>query len=159
MEARREVNLKIAIFKVEDWERKAFEELADDHQIVYTDEPLRAETAAAFRDVQVIDVHALRALSSGRLAAAGLDVLPEEPVIREKPELLHSVIHRDHDLETLLVDPVLLRLRNVVITPHSTFNTREAVARILETTRENMEAFVGGEPQNRVTPSGNGGRT
>ncbi|MDX1653805.1 MAG: hydroxyacid dehydrogenase [Candidatus Competibacteraceae bacterium] len=92
----------------------------------------------------------LKALSSGKIAAAGLDVLPEEPVIREEAELLRSVFSREHNLETLLADHVLLRLRNVIITPHSAFNTREAMQRILDTTRENIDAFLAGEPSNVV---------
>ena len=43
-----------------------------------------------------------------------------------------------------------MRMRNVIITPHSAFNTNEAVARIVETTVENIEAFIDGEPQNIV---------
>jgi len=99
----------------------------------------------------VLDVDALvAALAEGKVAAAGLDVLPEEPVMREEAELLRSVYHKEHNLETLLADHVLLRLRNVYITPHSAFNTREAVQRILETTVGNIEAFIQDEPQNIV---------
>ena len=37
----------------------------------------------------IIDTHALlNALAEGKVAAVGLDVLPEEPVIREEAELL-----------------------------------------------------------------------
>ena len=99
----------------------------------------------------VVDIHAmLEALSSGRLAAAGLDVLPEEPVVREEAELLRATFTKEHNLETLLADHILLRLRNVVITPHSAFNTREAVQRILDTTRNNVESFIARQPQNVV---------
>ena len=99
----------------------------------------------------VVDVQALvRALSEGKVAAAGLDVLPEEPTIREEAELLRSVFRKGYDLETLLADHILLRLRNVVITPHSAFNTREAVERLLATTMDNITAFARGEPQNIV---------
>ena len=99
----------------------------------------------------VVDVEALlRALADGGLSAAGLDVLAEEPVIREEAELVHAVFSRDHDLTRLLVDHVLLRMPNVVITPHTAFNTREAVQRILDTTRGNIAAFARGEPENKV---------
>jgi len=100
----------------------------------------------------VIDVKALlRALADGKVAAAGLDVLPEEPSIREEAELLRSFFSENHDLETLLADHVLLRMRNVIITPHSAFNTKEAVERILHTTGENIRNFINGKPRNIVT--------
>lgn len=94
----------------------------------------------------------LRALSSGKLRAAGLDVLPEEPVLREEAELLRSYFDREHGMDTLLADHILLRMRNVVVTPHTAFNTREAVQRILDTTRENIEGFLNGRTPNRVSP-------
>lgn len=100
----------------------------------------------------IVDVRSLiGALSSGKIAAAGLDVLPEEPVIREEAELLRSAFSHEHDLESLLADHILLRLRNVLITPHSAFNTREAVRRILDTTRTNLDAFITAQPQNLVS--------
>ncbi len=91
----------------------------------------------------VVDVKALtEALADGKVAAAGLDVLPDEPAVREEAELLRAAFRREHDLERLLADHLLLRLRNVYITPHSAFNTREAVQRILDTTVENISSFV-----------------
>lgn len=99
----------------------------------------------------IVDTRALlHALSDGKVAAAGLDVLTEEPVLREEAELLRSAYSREHDLHALLADHILLRLRNVIITPHSAFNTREAIQRILTTTRENIEAYLAGEPENIV---------
>lgn len=100
----------------------------------------------------VIDTQALvRALAEEKLSAAGLDVLPEEPVIREEAELLRSVYEERHNLNTLLANHVLVHMRNVIVTPHSAFNTREAVMRILETTEENIRAFAAGNPINVVT--------
>jgi D-lactate dehydrogenase len=100
----------------------------------------------------LIDVHALlRALADGKVAAAGLDVLPEEPVIREETEVLRSLFRAEYDYRTLLADHVLLRMRNVFITPHSAFNTREALERILVTTVANIRGFANGTPQAVVT--------
>ena len=99
----------------------------------------------------LIDTRALiQALNSGKVAAAGLDVLPDEPLIREEAELICSIYCKQHDLRDLVANHVLLRMRNVVITPHSAFNTREAVQRIAETTVENIRAFAVGRPQNLV---------
>ena len=99
----------------------------------------------------VINNQALvRGLAEGKVRGAGLDVLPEEPVIREEAELLRSVYQRKHNLDALLADHVLIRLRSVVVTPHSAFNTREAVSRILETTVNNIESFLRGEAENVV---------
>lgn len=105
----------------------------------------------------VVDVQALlRALADGKVAAAGLDVLPEEPTVREEAELLRSVFREQQNLEVLLADHVLLRMRNVIITPHSAFYTREAVGRILDVTVENIVSFARGEPQNVVAGGAKG---
>ncbi|MCB9989917.1 MAG: hydroxyacid dehydrogenase [Rhodospirillales bacterium] len=99
----------------------------------------------------VVDIKALlHALADGKVAAAGLDVLAEEPAIREEAELLRSFFTRKHDLEALLADHVLLHMKNVIITPHSAFNTKEAVQRILKTTVGNIEGFLRGEAVNPV---------
>lgn len=99
----------------------------------------------------VVHIEALvRALAVGKVAAAGLDVLPDEPTIREESELLHSFYHEQHNLKTLLADSVLLRLRNVIITPHSAFYTKGAIYRIINTTIENIKAFIKGKPQNLI---------
>lgn len=99
----------------------------------------------------LIDTRALiQALTSGKVAAAGLDVLPDEPLIREEAELICSIYCEQHDLRDLVANHVLLRMKNVIVTPHSAFNTREAVQRIAETTVENIRAFAEGRSQNLV---------
>ncbi len=99
----------------------------------------------------VIDISAMmQALADGKVQAAGLDVLTEEPVVREEAELLRTAFERKHNLEELLADHVLLRLRNVLVTPHSAFNTKEAVQRILDTTIANIESFMKDQPENIV---------
>lgn len=99
----------------------------------------------------IVDTQALlHALADGKVAAAGLDVLPDEPSIREEAELVRSFFNKKHDLETLFANHVLLHMRNVIVTPHSAFNTKEAVERILTTTGENIVGFIAGEPRNLV---------
>lgn len=102
----------------------------------------------------IVDPVALiRALRSGRLAAAGLDVLPGEPEIREEAELVSSAAPPPQALALLAIEQALLHLPNVVVTPHSAFNTREAVQRIIDTTVANIHAFLEGAPQHRVCSS------
>lgn len=99
----------------------------------------------------VIDVKALlRALQSGKVSAAGLDVLPEEPAIREEAELLRESFAQRHDLETLLADYALLHHKNVIVTPHSAFYTKEAIKKIIETTSDSILSFIAGNPKNIV---------
>jgi len=99
----------------------------------------------------IVSVPALvRALASGKLRAAGLDVLPHEPLIREEAEVFRGPPLEKENLEALVANHVLLRFPNVIVTPHVAYNTHEAVARIVETTIANIEAFAKGHPQNLV---------
>lgn len=99
----------------------------------------------------VVDVPALvRALADGRVRAAGLDVLPQEPLIREEAQIFREASTDGYDLKALVANHVLLRFPNVIVTPHNAYNTESAVRRIIETTVENIEAFGRGEPRNLV---------
>ncbi|MHC4714064.1 MAG: hydroxyacid dehydrogenase [Planctomycetota bacterium] len=91
----------------------------------------------------------VEALRSGKLGGAGLDVLEDEQVIMEEGEMLS----RRYDAEalgTLVSNTILLRMENVIITPHIAFNSEEALDKILETTIANIGAFLAGQPQNVV---------
>jgi glyoxylate reductase len=74
---------------------------------------------------QVLDEAALaEALASGRVAAAGLDVFRDEPRVPE----------------------ALLRLENVVLTPHLGSGTRETRAAMARVVAAEIERFASGQP-------------
>ena len=99
----------------------------------------------------VVDTEAmLQALGEKKLAAVGIDVLPQEPLIREEAELLRSIYQNKSNLQALLADHILLNMQNVYITPHSAFYTREGVQRLLDTTVDNIVAFLESKPAHMV---------
>ena len=71
------------------------------------------------------------ALNSGKLAAAGLDVVSTEPIRPDNP---------------------LLKAKNCIITPHISWAPKESRRRIMDITAENIRAFLNGTPQNVVNP-------
>ena len=92
----------------------------------------------------------LKALDNGTVAAAGLDVLEGECNIKEERQLLSPQFKQICDLKTVLEDHMLLQHKNVIITPHNAFNTKEALMRIMDTSVENLNAFLKGRKKNRV---------
>jgi D-lactate dehydrogenase len=98
----------------------------------------------------IVDTEALiEALDQKILAGAGLDVLEGEELIKEEKQLLHEPKNLEV-LTSFVRDHILLDKDNVVFTPHIAFYSQEALERILETTVENITAFVSGNPQNVV---------
>lgn len=78
----------------------------------------------------LIDQEALaEALNSGKIYAAGLDVVDTEPVRGDNP---------------------LLKARNCIITPHISWAPREARQRIMDMAADNLTAFLEGKPVNVV---------
>ena len=105
----------------------------------------------------VVDGAALvRALASGRLAGAGLDVVAEEGVLLEEAEIFraNAAAVSSERLRALLADHALISQPNVIVTPHIAYDTREAVARIAQTTIDNIAAFEAGAPRNLVAMPG-----
>ncbi len=90
----------------------------------------------------ILDLDALEAaLRGGRLAGAGLDVLPVEPPAEPVPQLLAEYRARAPWLEGRLI-----------VTPHSAFHTPQAWADIRRKSAETMLAALDGQPQNVITP-------
>lgn len=78
----------------------------------------------------MVDSQALAtALDEGRIAAAGVDVLVNEPPLSSEP-LLHA--------------------RNCHITPHYAWQSDAARRRLLDISAANLKAFIGGKPVNVV---------
>ena len=102
----------------------------------------------------LIDTGALvKALTNGQIAGAGLDVMEGENLfdIDEEIKLIKSRPHK-RELSWAADQSVLLKMPNVICTPHNAFNTVGALERIRQTTADNIKAFVAGEVQNEVKP-------
>jgi len=87
----------------------------------------------------------IEALENGTLQGAALDVLEEE-----KGATFEKGRSRKEEINTIVKSKKLQEMPNVILTPHNAFNSKEAVARILETTLKNIEGFIDGTPQNVV---------
>lgn len=119
---------------------EAFNKMKDDVVIINT---ARGE---------IVDTNALyKALKSGKISGAGLDVLECEEVLAQE-ELYLSKIDciQKECLEKTLLNHRLLEMPNVVVTPHIAFDTKEAVQRILDTTLKNIKEYLKGNIINRV---------
>ena len=77
----------------------------------------------------IVEQDVADALNSGKLAAAGLDVVYTEPISPDNP---------------------LLTAKNCIITPHISWAPKESRQRIMDVTAENIRAFLAGTPQNVV---------
>jgi phosphoglycerate dehydrogenase-like enzyme len=91
----------------------------------------------------LLDIDALEAaLRSGKLAGAGLDVLPVEPPIEPMPALLRAYLDREPWLDGRLI-----------ITPHSAFASPEADKDLRRKSAETMRAvLIDNKPQNVIAP-------
>ena len=69
------------------------------------------------------------ALNAGRIRGAACDVVSTEPIAPDNP---------------------LLRAKDIVLTPHIAWATLEARRRLMQTTADNIAAFIAGKPVNVV---------
>lgn len=91
----------------------------------------------------------IEALNKKILAGVGLDVLEEEELIKDERELLLRE-HSREELKSALEENILLEQKNVVITPHNAFNTREALQRIMDITVKNIKSAINNGSENIV---------
>lgn len=99
----------------------------------------------------IVETDALiAALADGTLAGVGVDVLEEEGPTKDEMQFLRNKSSHMEDFRTILENHMLMKMPNVLITPHNAFNSQEALERIFTTTVENMKGFIGGKPANLV---------
>jgi glycerate dehydrogenase len=79
----------------------------------------------------IVEEDLAAALNSGKVYAAGLDVVSVEPVSGDNP---------------------LLRAKNCIITPHISWASRESRRRLMDIAADNLRAFIRGQPVNVVNP-------
>lgn len=89
------------------------------------------------------------AVENGIFGGAGLDVFEGEELLKEENQMLTKNVSVEH-LEAILKRNILLRNEKVIITPHMAFDSIEAVERIMDTTVENIKAFLGGKSYHKV---------
>lgn len=134
----------------EPWPRKELAALLQENQIVSIHAPLTEQTRSLIGTEQfklmgkdayllnlgrgpIVDEEALaRALESGEIAGAALDVFTREPVKPENP-LLHINCP----------DKLLM-------TPHNAWGSIEARTLLMQEISHNIEAFLKGEKRNRI---------
>ena len=99
----------------------------------------------------IVETDALvMALQDGILAGAGMDVLEEEGETKDEMTFLREGNLHEENLKTMLENHILMKMPNVLITPHNAFNTQEALERILTTTLQNIEGYIAKKPVNLI---------
>jgi glycerate dehydrogenase len=78
----------------------------------------------------IVEEDLAAALNSGKVYAAGLDVVSSEPIKSDNP---------------------LLRAKNCIITPHISWAPKESRQRLMDIAVENLRQFISGNPVNVVS--------
>ena len=100
---------------------------------------------------ELIDSQALyQALLTKQIAGAGLDVLEKEETITDFDYMIGLNRLDKNTLEQTIINSQLFKLENAIITPHTAFNSIEAIHRILKITMSNIDEFANGNLQNSV---------
>lgn len=98
----------------------------------------------------IIETYALLfALRNGIFSAAGLDVLEDEDLFL-KPGRVSGASGEQQ--QVLKMNKEIIKMPNVLYTPHNAFNTAEAENKIVSKTIESIQAFTAGNPVNVVKP-------
>lgn len=101
----------------------------------------------------LVDTTALvAALHDGTLAGVGMDVFEEEGGTENEFGFIKNNTASRETLATVLENEILIKMPNVLMTPHNAFNSKEALMRILQTTMGNIKGFASGTPVNLVPP-------
>lgn len=83
------------------------------------------------RGQMIVEQDLADALNSGKVAAAGLDVVSTEPIRGDNP---------------------LLKAKNCILTPHMSWGAKESRQRIMDCSVSNAKAYLAGAPVNVVNP-------
>lgn len=99
----------------------------------------------------IVETEALvTALQDKHLAGYAADVLEEEGETKDELQLLAFGHPQEEELKTMLRNHILMKMPNVLITPHHAFNSQEALGRILSTTLENVRGYISEGPVHKV---------
>lgn len=97
-------------------------------------------------------------LGAAHSARCTREAMPQEPLIREEAQIFRGPWSEGHDLEALVANHVLLRLPNVVATPHTAYDTEAAIRRVIAPTLANIATFAhGGCRVKHPVPAAHGG--
>ena len=100
----------------------------------------------------LVDTEALWwALDQKILAGAALDVLEEEGEIKDEMNFISHGHPNPEVLKKMVENHLLMKMSNVLISPHNAFNSKEALERILQMTIENISGFLKNKPVNLVS--------